>query len=109
MKVGILTVFFHYHNQVVNVYTYIFLVLRKLRELGCACIEMDSGSLPHPSSTKREDMIEVVKVVCSRGLEVSSIHIGNDPGDMGSSDKITRQEALLDGLKGVLICVMPSK
>ena len=54
MKVGISTVLFHSDIVNINVYSDIFPVLRKLKELGYKFIQMNTRSLPNPFSPSQQ-------------------------------------------------------
>lgn len=72
----------------------IFRGLESLKAIGYKFIEINTRCLPHPFLGKREDVARIARLVDSLGLEVSSIHIGNNPGDIGSSNPELKQEAI---------------
>ncbi len=105
MKVGISTALYHMNNPLnTKVYTDIYPILRRLRGIGYRFIEMDSRSLPCPFSTKKEDMVEIAKLVDYLGLHISSIHIGEIPGGIGAEDKKLREEAIEWIEKSIDLC-----
>lgn len=95
MKIGISTVLFHrsaieYSESPRN----IFSVLEQLSIMGYKFIEINTRSLPHPFSVECENMKKIAEGRGSLQFEVRSIHISNNPGDIGSLDPKVRQEAI---------------
>ncbi len=93
-QIGISTVVFHNKMQNTKVYTDIYPALRSLREIGYRFIQINTRSLPNPFLIKEGNMMKVAKLAASLGLHVPSIHVGYNPGVIGSPHKELREEAI---------------
>ncbi|HID96558.1 MAG TPA: sugar phosphate isomerase/epimerase [Candidatus Latescibacteria bacterium] len=84
MEIGISTYLYHDADLLKG--------LEKLSCLGYRFIEIN----PHGSSylSSKKDVAEVAKYAGSLGLTVNSIHLGNCPNDIGSSDPKERQKGI---------------